>query len=61
MASEREMPDGRWLPSEPMPEPFGVLWGRLWWERRNRGEWKWSALISSWKDARAITEMSADG
>jgi len=55
---DRQMPNGRWLPAEPMPEQFGVLWGRLWQERRNRGEWKWSALVASFKDARAIERTS---
>jgi hypothetical protein len=54
----RQTEDGRWLPAEPMPEPFGVLWERLWHDRRRSGEWKWSALIQSWLDARAITRLA---
>ena len=57
MSAYRQQDDGRWLPAEPLPEPFGVLWGRLWQERRNRGEWVVSALVSSWRDARAITRL----
>lgn len=50
--------EGRWVPAEPMPEPFGVLWERLWHERRRDGERKWPALIRSWADARAITGLN---
>lgn len=58
MSVEHEAQEGRWLPAESLPEPFGILWERLWHERSNRGEWKWSALVSSWKDARAIDRMT---
>lgn len=58
MSDERQTVDGRWLPSEPIAEPFGVVWERLWQERRNRGEWKWPALVTSFRDARAIEGMS---
>lgn len=58
MSVERQMPDGRWLPAEPIPEPFGVLWGCLWHERRRHGEPKWVALFTSWRDARAIKRTS---
>lgn len=55
---ERQGDDGRWLPAEPLPEPFGVLWGRLWAERRRDGERKWVALFTSWMDARAISKLA---
>lgn len=48
----------RWLPAEPLPEPFGVLWGRLWAQRNRGGEPKWVALFTSWRDARAITKLA---
>lgn len=57
----RQMPDGRWLPAEPIPEPFGVLWGRLWHARRRSGEPKWVALVTSWLDARSITRSAGSG
>lgn len=50
--------DGRWLPVEPLPEPFGVLWGRLWTVRQEKGERRWLALFTSWRDARAIGKMA---
>lgn len=55
----RQGDDGRWLQAEPMPEPFGVLWGRLWHERRRHGEPKWVALLTSWRDARAISKVAS--
>jgi hypothetical protein len=55
---EREVRRGVWLPAEPMPEPFGVLWGRLWHARRRDGERKWPALWRSWRDARAINRLA---
>jgi hypothetical protein len=45
--------------AEPMPEPFGVLWERLWHARRAHGEPKWVALFTSWRDARAISKAAA--
>lgn len=59
MPTERQSEDGRWLPVEYLPEPFGVLWGRLWLMRRERGQWKWVALFTSWRDARAISRMGS--
>lgn len=56
--NERERDDGRWFPAEPMPEAFGVLWERLWHERRQRGEPKWIALFTALLDARAIKRLS---
>jgi hypothetical protein len=58
MNVERQNKHGHWLPAEPLPEPFGVLWGRLWHERRRRGESRFVALLRSWRDARAITEIA---
>lgn len=58
MAVERQNEYGRWVPAEPMPEPFGVLWGRLWHERRRHGEPKWVALFTSWRDARSINKVA---
>lgn len=58
MSVWKQREDGYWLPAEPLPEPFGILWGRLWRERRNGGEWKWPALITSWRDARAISKLA---
>lgn len=49
---------GRWVPAEPLPEPFGVLWGRLWHARRKSGELKWFALYRSWLDTRAISRVA---
>jgi hypothetical protein len=57
VTADRLRDDGRWLPAEPSPEPFGVLWGRLWHERRRSGEAKWIALFTSWLDARAVAKV----
>lgn len=58
MSVYRQTADGRWLPAEPLPEPFGVLWERLWHERRRRGGRKWPALVASFHDARAISKLA---
>ncbi len=57
MPVDREQADGRWLPAEPLPDPFGVVWGRLWHDRRRRGENKWIALFRSWRDVRSINRL----
>jgi hypothetical protein len=57
MPVEYQRDDGRWLPAEPLPEPFGVLWGRLWHDRRRDGQHKWVALVTSCFDARAISRL----
>lgn len=59
MSAMQQNPDGRWVPLEPMPEPFGVLWGRLWHARRRDGQPKWGGLVTSWLDARAITRTAS--
>lgn len=59
MSAERQDEHGRWLPAEPLPEPFGVLWGRLWHDRRRHGEPAWVALFTSWRDARAISKAAS--
>jgi hypothetical protein len=54
----QEGKDGRWLPAEPLPEPFGILWERRWKERQSHGEPKLVAFFTSWRDARAITRLA---
>lgn len=58
MPVESENDFGRWVPDEPLAEPFGVLWERLWHERRRSGERKLVALFRSWLDARAINRTA---
>lgn len=55
MSVDRQMPDGRWLPDEPMPEPFGIVWERFWLLRRERGEWWLPSLVRSFIDTRGVT------
>ena len=55
MGNWAQRPDGRWVPAEPLPEAFGVVWERFWIFRRDRGEWWLPSLIRSWIDARAVT------
>lgn len=55
----RQREDGRWVPLEPMPDPFGLIWERCWRFRRERGERKWTAFVRSFFDARAIQNPPA--
>lgn len=54
MSVEYQREDGRWLPAEPLPEAFGVVWERFWLLRRKRGEWWLPSLIQSWIDTRGV-------
>lgn len=54
MTAWEQKPNGRWLPAEPIPEDFGIVWERFWKFRRERGEWKWAALVRAFFDARAV-------
>jgi len=58
MPDWHEEKSGRWVPSDPLDEPFGVLWSRLWSQRRNAGEPRLTALFRSWIDARAISRLA---
>lgn len=55
MSVWRQMPDGRWLPAEPEPEPLGIVWERFWIFRKERGERAALALVRAFFDARAVT------
>ena len=57
--SQREE-DGRWLPAEPMPEAFGIVWERFWKIRRSRDETWLLSLVRSFIDARAVSEPGKD-
>lgn len=61
MSAYKQNEHGNWLPAEPLPEPFGVLWGRLWHERRRDGQRRWPALVRSWLDARSISKVERKG
>jgi hypothetical protein len=58
VSAYKQREDGSWIEAEPLPEPFGVVWGRLWQVRQDRGERKWFALIRSWFDTRAVTKLA---
>lgn len=53
----KQRPDGSWVPAEPMPEAFGVVWERFWRQRRKQGERKWPALARAFFDTRAVRNV----
>lgn len=59
MSAWQQRPDGHYVPAEPLPEPFGVLWGRLWQQRKKDG--CRFALVRAWFDARAISKLARGG
>jgi hypothetical protein len=54
MSDWTQRPDRRWVPAEPLPEAFGVLWERCWRFRHGRGERLPLAVFRGWRDARAV-------
>lgn len=47
----------RWVPLEPRPEPFGILWERFWKFRMERGERRVPSCFRSFVDAMRIAEL----
>lgn len=47
--------DGRWLPAEPLPEPFGIVWERAAKHRMSLGQSRIRAYACGWLDARSIS------
>lgn len=58
MADQQENEQGRWVPAEPMPEPFGVRWGRAYGHRRAQSHGRAKALLLSWLDTRAVDRLA---
>lgn len=61
MGIQRQRDDGSWVPAEPMPEAFGVVWERFWRLRRKRGERLPLAVVRGYFDARAVTRNAPVG
>lgn len=58
MSVERENDYGRWVPAEPLPEPFGIRWERHIRHRRNLGHGRLRAFFCGWLDARSVDRLA---